>query len=397
MAYPMSTPAVAVSAAPNRRVLFAVLFAGFILTGIAINVLGPLLPVFIARWTLDDSKAGLFSTVAFGTSLAGVFLSSAVNSYFGYRPSIVSGYLLMSVGLIGLNSASLTLALISAAAIGLGYGMAVPATNLRVAEMGGANNAGLVSLVNLAWGLGALACSPLLMFSLQRHALAQALLGVAALGIMLIIALLLVAMPGERAELTASGGVTSPKLGVFVAAGLAILFFIYVGTEVSFSFWAATYAKRLATGAAEMSTVAPMFFFGGLMSGRALTPALLNRIGESRLALGGLCVVVAGGSLLVAFSTQTIAFASLVVAGLGCACIFPILVAWLSRWYGSGAKKISGLMFSMASVGGSAVPWVVGFISDHAGGLRIGLLLPLVNAVAMMLLIVLLRRQTAAG
>ena len=394
----MSTPAVAVSAASHQRVLFAVLFTGFILTGIAISVLGPILPVFIARWALDDSKAGLFSTVAFGMSLGGVFLSSAVNSYFGYRPSIVSGYLLMSGGLVGLNSSSLTFALISAAAIGLGYGMAVPATNLRVAEMGGANNTGLVSLVNLAWGLGALSCSPILRFSLKLHALPQMLMGVAALGIVLMVALLLVAMPGEgRTEPAASGGMAAPKLGVLVAAGLASLFFIYVGTEVSFSFWAATHVKRLGAEAAEMSTIAPMFFFGGLMSGRALTPALLNRVREHRLALGGLCVVLVGGTLLVATSRQAVAFTGLALAGLGCACIFPILVAWLSRWYGSGAKRISALMFSMASVGGSAVPWVVGFISDHAGGLRMGLLLPLANALVMMLLIVLLRRQTAVG
>src|SRR5215467_6621633 len=119
----MSTSAVASPAISPQRTLFAVLFAGFILTGIAISILGPILPVFIARWGLDDSKAGLFSTVAFGMSLVGVFLSSAVNSRFGYRPSILAGYLLMSAGLLSLNSGSLTFALAGGGAIGLGYGM----------------------------------------------------------------------------------------------------------------------------------------------------------------------------------------------------------------------------------------------------------------------------------
>jgi MFS transporter, FHS family, glucose/mannose:H+ symporter len=393
----MSTPAVAVPTAPNQRVLFAVLFAGFVLTGIAISLLGPILPVFIARWGLADSKAGLFSTVAFGLSLGGTLLSSVVNTKLGYRPSILSGYALMSLGMLSLNSSSLDVALAGSAAIGLGYGMAVPATNLRVAEMGGTSNAGLVSLVNLGWGLGAVSCSPLLLFSLRFHALPKMLMGVAAFGALLIIALLLVGMPGHKQEEAATGSARAPKLGVMVAAALASLFFIYVGTEVSFSFWAATYANRLSAGEAGMSTVAPMFFFGGLMSGRALTPALLNYVREARLALTSLCAVLAGGTLLVAIPTQKMAFASLALAGLGCACIFPILIAWLSRWYGSAAKSVSALMFSMASTGASAVPWVVGFISDHAGGLRIGLLLPLLNALAMMLLIVLLRRQTAAG
>ena len=139
-----------------------------------------------------------------------------------------------------------------------------------------------------------------------------------------------------------------------------------------------------------------MFFFGGLMSGRALTPLALVRVRENRLALGALSLVTFGGTLLVVSATQKAAFASLALCGLGCACLFPIFIAWLSRWYGAGAKWVSAIMFSMASIGGAAVPWVVGYVSAHAGGLRAGMLVPLVGAMLMILLLVLLRRQTAA-
>jgi fucose permease len=396
----MGTQAVAIPAISRQRSLFAVLFGGFVLTGLAITVIGPILPVFIARWSLNDAKAGLFSTVAFGSSLAGVGLSSLVTTYWGYRPSILAGYILMSVGLTGLNSTSLGVALIGAAAIGLGYGMAVPGTNLYVAEMGGSRSASLVSLVNLAWGLGALACSPLLMFSLRLHFLPQLLIGCAVLGAALTLALSFAAMPSEKhAASTTEESASAPRMtkpGVLVTAGLAMLFFVYVGTEVSFSFWAATYAKRLAGGVAEMATVAPMFFFGGLMSGRALTPLALGKIRENQLAFGALCLVLLGGLLLVVSPAQKMAFASLTLCGLGCACLFPICVAWLSRWYGAGAKGVSGIMFSLGSIGGGAMPWFVGFVSEHGGGLRTGLLVPVVNAVVMLFLIALLRRQTAA-
>lgn len=381
----------------RQRALFAILCGGFVLTGIAISILGPILPVFIAKWSLTDEKAGLFSSVAFGASLGGVWLSSLVTSYLGYRPSIVAGYIGMSGGLIGLAAPSYTVALGAAAAIGLGYGLAVPGTNLSVAEMGGARNAGLVSLVNLAWGVGALSSSPLLLSSLQLHSLPQMLIGVAACGVLLTLALLFATMPTESHTETRASSEIVPKLSVLVTAGLAALFFIYVGTEVSFSFWAATYVKRLSAGAQELSTVAPMFFFGGLMSGRALTPVVLKRIRENHLAFGALCLVIVGGTLLLVSTTQKMAFLSLVIAGLGCSCLFPINVAWLSRWYGQGAKKVSALMFSMASIGASVVPGFVGFLSQQAGGLRIGLLVPLVSAALMMMLLVLLRKQTATA
>jgi fucose permease len=53
-------------------------------------------------------------------------------------------------------------------------------------------------------------------------------------------------------------------------------------------------------------------------------------------------------------------------------------------------------MFSMSSVGSAVAPWFVGFVSAHAGGLRVGLLVPLASAAAMMFLLLLVRRQATA-
>jgi fucose permease len=53
-------------------------------------------------------------------------------------------------------------------------------------------------------------------------------------------------------------------------------------------------------------------------------------------------------------------------------------------------------MFSMSSVGSAVGPWFVGFVSAHAGSLRIGLLVPLTSAVLMIFLLLLLQRQAAA-
>ena len=308
------------------------LFAGFVLTGVAITLTGPILPVFIARWSLSDSQAGFFSTVEFAASLGGVWLSSLLTHYFGYRPSIVFGYFLMGAGLAFLNAQSLTVALIAAAALGTGYGMAVPGTNLSVAEMGGARSASLVSLLNLSWGVGAVSCSPLVMLALKLHFLPQLLAAFATLGGLVTLLLLFTAFPSEEhGQANSASREEIRQTVLFVTIALASLFFLYVGTEVSFSFWAATYAKRLGTGAADMSTLAPMFFFGGLMTGRALAPLALARIRENRLVLGALAVTATGAILLVLFPRQKIAFASLALAGLGCSCIFPIFVAWLSR------------------------------------------------------------------
>jgi fucose permease len=53
-------------------------------------------------------------------------------------------------------------------------------------------------------------------------------------------------------------------------------------------------------------------------------------------------------------------------------------------------------MFSMGSLGGASMPWMVGFVSQRANSLRAGLLVPLAGSMAMIALVAVLRRRIAA-
>jgi FHS family glucose/mannose:H+ symporter-like MFS transporter len=382
----VSTEAIAIKAAAHQRYLLVLLFAGFVLTGIEITVVGPILPLFIARWSLNDSEAGVLSTVQFSGSLAGVWLSSIVTHYFGTRTSLVLGYLLIAAGLATVNAPSMFVAFIALAALGIGYGLVVPPTNLTVAEIGGLRSASLVSLVNLAWGAGAMSCSPLVLVALKNGLLSQLLFFFAGFGGLLAVSFLFSRFPeGKHATPHPTMAAVAARIGLLTTIALAAL-----------GFWAAAYTKRLSGGEVGISTLAPMFFYGALLAGRALAPFLLGRVREYRLVMIALFVVITGNTLYLLAGQQKTAFVSVALAGLGCATIFPIFVAWLSRWYGARAIRLGGLMFSMSSVGSSTVPWIVGQVSTHAASLRIGLLVPLVSAVVMVFLLLLVRRQAAA-
>jgi hypothetical protein len=47
-----------------QNTIFALLCGGFIVNGIVITFIAPILPIFMAKWGLDDSRAGLFSPPA---------------------------------------------------------------------------------------------------------------------------------------------------------------------------------------------------------------------------------------------------------------------------------------------------------------------------------------------
>src|ERR1700722_1294898 len=383
--------------AARRRYLLVLLFAGFVLTGVEITLTGPMMPQFIARWSLNDSQAGVLLAVEFSGSLAGVWLSSLITHYFGTRTSLVLGYLMVGGGLAAVNTSSMTIVLFALGALGIGYGLVVPPTNLAVAEIGGARSASLVSLVNFAWGAGAVSCSPLVLLALKNGLLPQLLILFAAFGGLLAFSFLFAMFPdAKHAATNSTTTAATSSVGLRTTLTLAALFFLYVGVEVSLGSWAAAYAKRLAGGGEGIATLAPMFFYGGLLAGRASAPFVLARLHEYRLVIAALILVIIGNTVFVLAGTQQIAFGSAAVAGLGCAAIFPVYITWLSRWYGRRAVKLGSLMFSMSSLGSAAAPWLVGLVSAHAGGLRVGLFVPLRSALSMMFLLPLVRRQAAA-
>jgi FHS family glucose/mannose:H+ symporter-like MFS transporter len=379
---------------PGQRNLLVLLFAGFVLSGIATTIVGPMLPIFIKRWSLDDGQAGLFSTIQFLAALLGSLASGTIAAWRGYRPALVLGYALMGGGLAFLNADTHGVALAATAAFGLGYGLISPGTNLFVAELGGAKSAALLNQLNFAWGAGAMACSPLIAVALKRNGLSILLAGTAIFGGILVLGLSFASfgVEGHEKDATTAEPV-SPSVGIAV---IAAMFFIYVAMENGIGIWSAEYAKRLANGITSLTTLAPMFFYAGLTIGRATAPMVLLRMKERKIVLGALSLSAGATALLIGSRSLPVATVSVFFAGLGCASVYPIFIAWFSRWYGTRAKKIGGILFALASLGGSAGPGSIGAVSKFSGSLRVGLLVPLVGASALIFLVLSLRRKTAA-
>jgi FHS family glucose/mannose:H+ symporter-like MFS transporter len=159
--------------------------------------------------------------------------------------------------------------------------------------------------------------------------------------------------------------------------------------------WSAEYSRRIANGISNITTLAPMFFYAGLTAGRGVAPLVLLSVSEGPLVIGALSLTAIGTGVVIFSSTLKITILGVFLAGLGCASIYPIYIAWLSKWYGARAKRIGGFLFALASLGGSAGPWLVGTVSKYSGSLRMGFLVPLISAAVMICIVLALRRQTS--
>jgi fucose permease len=335
------------------------IYASFVFTGVANTMLGPLMPGFEARWHLDDAQAGLLFAALFAASVCLASMAAFIARRIGYRRMIVLGMALMGAGILGCMTGSWHLALVSIAVVGCGLGMAVPATNLEIAANApGASARALVS-VNLAWSIGAVA-APLLIAQLGA-----AFPLVVGSGMILMALVLLPGGAGHRpVRVEHAKSSRRPSHLAF-----ATMLFLYVGCEVSITGWISSYASRGAT-TGQLWAILPSVFWFAMLLGRIASPPVLRRVSADALAPAGLACGFAGAILLVAGSGPQAMLAASALAGFGFAPVFPIVVA---QYADRAAGSVSGLVFASASLGGAAIPSLIGWLSTITGSLRAGL------------------------
>ncbi len=303
----------------------------------------------------------------------------------------------MGLGLAALTTKSYPAGLMATAVYGFGLGLVLCITNLWVAEISASRRAAALSVVNLAWGIGAISCPVLVMFAQRWHKIPFFLTAVA-------IASVIVAVDprcnGHRASgeqnKVAANSTTShqPVMNKQLAITFGALFFLYVGSENSVGGWTAALAKRLGDTPGNLWALAPMFFWAGLLAGRAFVPAILLRVKERTVLVMGLIVSALGNATLLWVTTYYGAAICVAVIGLGFAGIYPLLVSWMVTHYGEEAKGTASVMFVLAALGGATMPWLVGFTSTQTGNLRMGLIVPMVACLAMISLLALLHRRS---
>src|SRR5262249_27613278 len=153
-------------------------------------------------------------------------------------------------------------------------------------------------------------CSPLVLLALRNHFVALLLAFLAASCACVALSFPFVrfpdasaaAPPGKSPEAAAN-----PETSLLLTVALSFLFFTYVGVETSLGGWASAHTKRLAHAAADISTIAPMFFYLGVTAGRAAGPFLLARLREGTLVLSNLALVFLGSCIAILSPTQHLA------------------------------------------------------------------------------------------
>jgi MFS transporter, FHS family, glucose/mannose:H+ symporter len=357
----------------TREPNFAVLCFGFVVCGIVTVLPGPLLPVLAAQWGLRDVQSGAFFAAEFAASTV-----AAIMAPRRMRWSLPRGYALLTVGvlLLVVSGRALSptlghdLGLGAFTIIGLGIGLSVTATNLLVGSAPSEQRARRLSVVNLWWGIGAVAC-PWMVAMAERTANFQILLALVAGAAVATFVLLLSlreepgAMSATRLSLAGDG---------MVLLYFAALLFLYVGVENAVGGWVATYTYRFAGITLEDSSMMVSIFWLSLLAGRGLGSLALRRVPERTVLVPSLAVSLTAVTMLLLPHTTVTVVAAVVVAGIGFGPVFPIGVSrMLSRL---SDHRNTGWVFATCASGGAVLPWLTGLFSTSTGSLRVGFAVP---------------------
>jgi fucose permease len=146
----------------------------------------------------------------------------------------------------------------------------------------------------------------------------------------------------------------------------ALLFFLYVGGEITLSSW--TYS--FLTEARGIPTQTAGFLTGGFWAmftiGRLAAGFLTHRLGSRKIIFSGIVLALLGTALLWWNPFEFANVIAVVLIGLAIAPIFPALMSGTNQRVGDAyTANTIGFQMAMTGLGGAAVPSLVGVLAKH--------------------------------
>jgi FHS family glucose/mannose:H+ symporter-like MFS transporter len=370
---------------PLRTLLPVFLY--FAAAGVATVMLGPLLPALIQRWHIQDAQAGTLFTASFIGQFCGAWFATR-----NLRASVLFGSAITAAGCVAMAWSNFELAHIALFCVGVGLGAGLTAGNVIAGTAVPASRARLIALLNVAWGLGAIASPVLVRLSasggIQVFFYATAIcLAVTSLISIAIPTPIRPKLPPETNPQPASRpSSTRPRMPLppLPLLGFGVAIFLYIGVENSLGGWLPSYAVR--TDPSLHASSIAIYFWIAELTGRILVTALMAILGEATLYRACLALLILTQIALCATAQISgIGVITLtILTALSLAPLYPLIMSFLLARTGNHARL--GALFATASFGGATLPWLTGVFSTQFHGLRAGLLIPATGTILLLFL-----------
>jgi fucose permease len=369
-------------------------YAAFVLIGVSAGASGVLLPAQMRDYGVDRATIGItFFTVSAGFVLASLGTGALIHR-FGVRIALAAGGGAFVLSSLYLATRPPFVAFVLAQLVtGFAAGVLESALNVYVAALPGATT--LLNRLHAFWGVGALIGPVLAAWIVSVGSWTVVWLILAVAGVPLLAGFLL-AYPGPEpgpgpagpeagvpAALDAGGllGAALRERGVLLGATMLT---VYVGLEIGVGNWSFSYLVQARALSGSLAGYSVSGYWLGLTLGRFLISPVAARIGVTTAGMIYACLggVAAAVTLAWLSPVATGATVALMLLGFFLGPIFPTTMAIAPRLAEARLVPTAiGVMNAAAVVGGAALPWLAGVITQSGG---IWMLLPFALTLAVL-------------
>ena len=353
------------------QLLLPIIYVAFISLGLPDSLLGSAWPSMYPLLGVPVSYAGLLSMIiSFGT------IVSSLNSDRLTRALGAGKVTAISVGmtaaaLFGFSvSGRFWMLCLWAIPYGLGAGSVDAALNNYVALHYKSCH---MSWLHCMWGIGTM-ISPMVMGRVLAGggAWTAGYRYIALFQIVLTVVLFFSLPLWQKRTAETPGDGSSPQAlsleQVFCLPGakeVMLCFFCYCALETTAGLWASSYLTLTKGVAAETAASFASLFYIGITAGRAACGFLTLKFNDTQMIRMGQCILAVGVAALLVPGVQVLSLAGLVLAGLGCAPIYPSIIHSTPDHFGADkAQAVIGIQMASAYVGNLVMPPLFGLIAN---------------------------------
>jgi len=355
-------------------ILLAIIYMTFIGLGLPDTLLGVSWPLMHLEFGANEGMAGALSlAISAGTIISSLF-SGKITQKIGTAKVTAVSVLMTGVGILLISfMPSIYLFFLFAIPLGLGAGAVDTSLNNYVARHFKPRH---MSWLHALWGVGAMTGPVLMSFFLKIGKWRPGYLSVA--GILLGMALVLfLTLPVwkkfEQVNVINKEDQEQAKekhclTDALHQRGVAISmtsFLFYCGIEMLIGLWGSTYLINIKGLDAAKASLWISFFFAGVTVARVLSGFLTIKMkNKQQLRLGQGIIFIGAILLLFPLSAQAAAIV-IVIIGVGCAPLFPIMLHETPARFGTeNSEAIMGLQLAAAFTGSAFMPLVFGYVAS---------------------------------
>ena len=362
------------------RLTLFLLCTAFVAVGLVVASIGPALPALARQTDRTLAQLGTLFIALFGGGLLAQSLSGPISDRFGRRVVLVVASAMFGSAALAMSfSTRLSIVLLFATLLGIGYGGVSLSVNVLSSELTPHRRASTLNLVNVFFGAGAIAGPLFAGLALEWWGTPlPALQTGAALALLIAPAAALVDLPVSPRLSTATPTTqesqdtrertTEPGVSSAFVWSAAVLIAIYAGSESSVGSWMPIYLRRTTTLNDVQAATITSVFWASLCAGRVLAVIVGLRMAADRLLMASFVASAVGAGVLFAgHGVVWLTALGLLVLGLAFGPIYPTIMAVVTAAYPRTAGAAASRLGALASIGGMILPSAHGLLLTRVG------------------------------